>query len=68
MASITLTTTAPQDARLGPAFGALLGLPGNATAAQVKEWIVIQLRSVVQNHEHRIALQAVTPPSDFTPS
>ena len=68
MASITLTTTAPQDARLAPTFGALLGLSGNANTAQVKEWLIVQIRSVVQNYEHRIALQAVTPPSDFTPT
>lgn len=68
MASITITTTGAQDARLGPAFGRLLGLQGNANAAQVKAWVIDQLRSVVHQHETRQAVEAITPPSDFSPS
>lgn len=68
MASITITTNGAQDARLGPAFGKLLGLQGNANAAQVKEWVIAQLRSVVQQYETQQAITALTPPSDFSPS
>lgn len=68
MASITITTTGAQDARLGPAFGALLQTGGNANVAQVKAWIVEQLRSVVQQYETQQAIAAIDPPSDFSPS
>lgn len=68
MASITITTTAAQDARLGPAFGYLLNTGGNATPAQVKAWLVTQLRGVVVTYETRQAIAAIAPPGDFSPS
>lgn len=68
MASITITTTGAQDARLGPAFGDLLNTGGNATPAQVKAWLIGQLRGVVHTYETKQAIAAVTPPSDFTPA
>lgn len=74
MASITITTTAPQDARLGPAFGDLLqvrnaqGQQRSATAAEVKDWLADQLRQVVQGYESRVAHAAVAAPASFDPS
>ena len=35
MATLTITTTSQQDTRIVTAFGHYLGLPGNASAAQV---------------------------------
>lgn len=73
-ASLTITTTAPDDARLGPAFGDLLGLrnasgqPRNATTAEVKTWTITQYRAVVQAYEDRLAKAAVAAPASFDPS
>lgn len=68
MATVTITTTAPQDTRLAPAFGAKLNLGQNATTAQVKTWLIEQLRNVVQEYEDRINKAAVAPPANFDPS
>lgn len=68
MASITITTTAGQDARLAPAFGDLLNTGGNANAAQIKAWIIEQLRGVVLTYETREAVNAIPPPPTFTPT
>ena len=74
MATVTITTDATQDARLGPAFGDLLGLrngsgqPRNATTAEVKTWLITQLRQTVQNYEDRLAKAAVAAPATFDPT
>lgn len=68
MASITITTTAQQDARLTVAFGEFLHPGTNATAADVKAWIISELRRVVQEYEQRQAIAAVPPPAGFDPS
>lgn len=51
MATLTISTTAGQDTRIVAAFGAKLGLPGNASAAQVKADIVNYIKSVVHGYE-----------------
>ena len=58
MAVLTITTTAPQDARIAPAFGAKLGLEGNANAAQVKADVIQYVKSVVQSYETQQAAVA----------
>lgn len=68
MATVTITTTAPQDTRLAPAFGDLLRLGRNATTPEVKAWLADQLRSVVQQYEDRIAKAAVAAPASFDPT
>ena len=68
MATVTITTTAPQDTRLAPAFGDLLRLGRNATTAEVKAWLVDQLRNTVQAYEDRLAKAAVSAPASFDPS
>lgn len=73
-ASMTITTDAGMDARLGPAFGDLLqtrnasGQQRNATTAEVKAWTITQMRQVVQNYEDRIAKAAVAAPAAFDPT
>lgn len=57
MATLTITTTAQQDARIVAAFGKYLGLPGNATAAQVKAEVFAFIRLVVMNQE-KVAAEA----------
>lgn len=74
MASITITTTAPQDARLSPAFGDLLGLrnasgqPRGANAAEAKAYLIAHMKQIVQTYEDRLAHAAVAAPADFDPS
>ena len=68
MATVTITTTAPQDSRLAPAFGALLHPGTNATTAEVKAWLVEQLRVVVRNYEDQVAKAAVAAPAAFDPT
>jgi len=58
MGTLTITTTAPQDARIVAAFGKELGLPGNASAAQVKAKVIECIRGVVQAHEQQDAAAA----------
>lgn len=61
MASITITTTAPLDARIAPAFGHLLELPGNANTAQVKQALVAYIRSVVYAYERDLKAREPIP-------
>jgi hypothetical protein len=68
MATVTITTDAGQDARLAPAFGALLHPGTNATTADVKAWLIEQMRAVVQSYEDKVAKAAVAAPSAFTPT
>lgn len=67
MATVTITTTAPQDARLGPAFGDLLKLGRSATVAEVKAWLITQLRNAVQDYERQQAEAAISA-NAFDPS
>ena len=70
MATLTINTTAPQDARIVEAFGSKLGLPGNASGAEVKADIVQYIKSVVHGYETQQAAVAaadgVTPMPDPT--
>lgn len=59
MATVTINTTAPDDARLAPAFGAKLGLPGNASTAQVKADLIAYMAKVVQDYEREQAIRAL---------
>lgn len=72
-ASITITTTAPQDARLLAAFQDKIrpvdaqGNPRTVTATDVKQWIIQDLQSVVQNYEVQQQIQTITA-TPFTPN
>lgn len=65
MGTLTITTTAQQDARIVAAFGRRLGLGRNATGAEVRENIVQFVRDVVEQQERDAAalaaMDAVTP-------
>lgn len=73
MATLTINTTAPQDARLVVAFGNKLGLkdgsgnPRNATAGEIKQWIIDEVSAVVRNYEYEQAKVALTTPA-FDPT
>lgn len=58
MATLTITTTAQQDARIVVAFGHYLGLPSDATAAQIKADVIAYIVNVVRQDEQRIAAAA----------
>lgn len=63
MASVTITTTAPQDARIVAAFTQALGKP--ATVADVKAFLIKELTNFVleieQQNAAAAAAAAVTP-------
>ena len=50
MATITITTQGGQDARIQAAIGQRLGV-GSASAAQVRQWLIDQLRQAVHEVE-----------------
>lgn len=65
MGTLTINTTAQQDARLVEAFGTMLGtvdeagVPRNATGPEVKAAVVEWIRGVVTRHELDKARRAV---------
>lgn len=56
----TITTTGAEDARIAAAFGDLLKLGRNATAAEVKSTIATFVNGVVQNYETQVYRAAMT--------
>lgn len=63
MPSITLTLSIPEANRLLKALGAHQHLERDATATEVKAWLVRQLSSVVTVQERRLSEGALpTPP------
>jgi hypothetical protein len=67
MAVMTVTTTAPQDARLVAAFGNKLGLGRPATAAEIKADIIAYITRCVAEDEARMLALAANP-NPFTPT
>ncbi len=65
MATLTITTTGAQDARIVDAFGKRLNLGRNATAAEVKQQVIQFVINAVQEQEQRTAvadaLSGITP-------
>ena len=59
MANMTITTTGAQDTRIIEAFRDRLGDP-TAGAAEVKTWMIDQLRNVVHNYETRLVNEAAS--------
>ena len=70
MGTLTVNTTGAQDTRLVAAFGAKLGLPGNANAAEIKADIVEYIKGIVHGYETQqaasTAADAVVPMPDPT--
>jgi hypothetical protein len=58
MATLTITTTSAEDARIAKAFGRYLALGQNATAAQVKTAVVSFIQTVVRDSERQDAIDA----------
>lgn len=55
MATTTINTTAAEDARIVVAVGHILNLGRNATAAEVKSFLIAELRNAVLSDEREVA-------------
>jgi len=58
MAIITLTTDTASAARVAAAFGLKLGLPENASVAQIKADLMAYVAAVVEDQERLAAVWA----------
>lgn len=58
MASITITIPVDQEQRVRDAFTELLNLKQPATIAEVKEYIIKDIKQVVRNAERQAAARA----------
>lgn len=74
MAQITIDFTAPQATRAAAALGSYLnlkdaqGVARVATQAEVKDWLIKQLRGLVVSQERRAAEAALASPVAFDPT
>lgn len=68
MAITTITTTAGDDARLVVAFGKYLGLPGNATQAQIVAELRRYMTAIVIAQEAQAAVAALVPATPIAPT
>jgi hypothetical protein len=59
MATISITTDAENTARVLAAFGTYWNLGRDATGAEVKEYLVRQLKAVVRQQERRADENAI---------
>jgi len=51
MGTLTINTTAPQDAIIVVAVGAILGLGRNATGAEVKAMIIRDFKTKIEEYD-----------------
>ena len=58
MATMTITTTADNAARAVTAYGDLLGLERDATAGELKQHVIREMKQVVRQYEERIVSDA----------
>lgn len=66
--TMTITTNASQDARIAPAVGSILGLGRDATAAEVKAWVIQYIQQSVLDYERRKNLEQFIPQQFATPT
>ena len=59
MATLTITTTSPQDARIIEAFRDFSD-DDTVGAEEVKAWLIGQLRGMVRSYETRVANEAAS--------
>ena len=57
MGTLTINTTAPQDAIIVAAVGGMLGLGRNATAAEVKAMVIRDFKAKVESYDLAIKQQ-----------
>lgn len=74
MATLTITTTAAQSQRIATALGMernlvdVNGVARDATAAEVKDFLIDALRRLVQGYEYKVAHTQVAPPAPMDPT
>lgn len=68
MATLTINTSAAEDARLAVAFGKYLSLGRNATGPEVKAAIIAWVKGVVNDQEYQVAKAAITQQADISPT
>lgn len=68
MATTTINTTAGEDARLIVAFGKHLGLPGNASQAQIVADLRRYMTAVVIDQERYAQIQALVLAAPIAPT
>jgi hypothetical protein len=66
--TMTINTTTAQDARIAPAVGSILGLGRDATAAEVKAWVIEYIKQSVLDYERRKNIEQFVPPQFATPT
>lgn len=69
MPDLTITLTAAHVARVQTAFGNKLGLPGDASAEQVRQELIGYLKRVTRSYETEVANKAASDAvTDITPT
>lgn len=70
MATLTITTTAQDAARVAAAFGPWVGnQPGTpATPAQIKQAVIEWIKRIVQQQEQQVAIEAIVPSTPIDPT
>lgn len=68
MGITTITTSAPDDARLVVAFGTFLRLGRNATQPEIVAAVRVWMTNVVAEQERIAAVAALNPASPITPT
>ena len=60
MPDLTITLTAEHVARVQTAFGNKLGLPGDATAEDVRQELIAYLKNTTRSYETGVANEAAS--------
>ena len=69
MPDLTITLTAEHVARVQTAFGNKLGLPGDATAEDVRQELIGYLKNTTRSYETQVANEAASAAvTDVTPT
>lgn len=68
MATTTITTTAPEDARLVVAFGTFLKLGRNATQGEIVADLRRYMTNIVVEQERLAAISALVPAAPIAPT
>ena len=69
MPDLTITLTAAHVARVQTAFGNKLGLPGDASAEDVRQDLIAYLKGVTRGYETGVANEAASAAvTDVTPT
>jgi hypothetical protein len=68
MPTLSITVDSANATRVQHALGASLSLGRDATTAEVKDWLIGQMKALTKQQERREAESAVTIPADLVAS